>query len=137
MFRMKFSKHGCDTPARNGFGASGTKWSFEGMEVRFAIRSSVMFEKVAIIKRLVASGANKAVGMPLGVQAKNIMSTMYAVLGKSNKFYRLYWLTSIAPEGTNIYVVWWLTSILYVINFYGFWQMWLLIKLYTCLDDSD
>lgn len=70
---MKLAKHGSNASARNRLWTSCTKWSFECMEMCFTIRSSFMFEKIAICKRLVASSTNEAIGVPLSIQWRNVI----------------------------------------------------------------
>ena len=73
MLRVEFPKHGGDASTRNGFGASGTKRTLEGVKMRFAVSSTFVLEKVSVDKRLFTSITYEAIRVPLAAQGRNVI----------------------------------------------------------------
>jgi len=73
VFWVKFSEHGGDTSARDRLMASCTEGAPEGVVVRLAVGSTLVFEEGAVVEGRVALLAHKAARVPLLVKTGNVV----------------------------------------------------------------
>lgn len=73
MFWVVLAKHGRDATARDGFVAASTKRASLGVIMSLTVWLSLVVIKRAALERLQAIPTDKALGMPLHAQRRNVV----------------------------------------------------------------